>query len=51
MMTAAGCAGVLALELHDRGEERECVRAIGTILAAQFSGLFAFQSVAEAVSA
>jgi hypothetical protein len=51
MVTAGGCAGVLALELQGRGEERECVRAVATILAAQLTALFGFQALAEAVSA
>ena len=51
ILTAGGCAGVLALELQDRGEEREGVRAVAAILAAQFAALFGFQSIAEAVSA
>jgi hypothetical protein len=51
ILTAGGCAGVLALELQDRGEEREGVRAVAAILAAQFAALFGFESMAEAVSA
>jgi hypothetical protein len=51
ILAAGGCAGVLALELQDRGEERECVRAAAAILAAQFAASFGFQSIAEAVSA
>jgi hypothetical protein len=39
--TAAGCVGVLAVELRDRGERREFVAAALTILAAQLSPLLA----------
>jgi hypothetical protein len=51
MVTPAGCAGVLALELHDREEERESVHALATILAAQLATLFGYAPLAEAVSA
>jgi hypothetical protein len=51
MVTPAGCAGVLALELHDRAEERESVHALATILAAQLATLFGYAPLAEAVSA
>lgn len=51
MVTGAGCAGVLALELQDRAEQREWVHAVAAILAAQFAALFGFQAMAEAVGA
>ena len=51
IVTAGGCAGVLAMELQDRGEEREWVRAVASILAAQLAALFGFQALAEAVGA
>jgi transcriptional regulator with XRE-family HTH domain len=50
IVTPTGCAGVLALEMQDRGEERECVRAFATILAAQFAMLFGVAPEAEAVA-
>lgn len=49
IVTPTGCTGVLALEMQDRGEERECVRAFATILAAQFAMLFGVAPDAEAV--
>ena len=51
IVTAGGCAGVLAMELQDRGEERQWVRAVASILAAQLAALFGFQALAEAVGA
>ena len=39
LITASGCAGVLALELRDGGERHESVHAIATILAAQLAAL------------
>jgi transcriptional regulator with XRE-family HTH domain len=50
IVTPTGCTGVLALEMQDRGEERECVRAFATILAAQFAMLFGVAPAAEAVA-
>jgi hypothetical protein len=37
LLTPTGCAGVLALELRNRAEQREDIRAAVTILAAQMS--------------
>jgi hypothetical protein len=51
LLTPAGCAGVLALELRHGSERLECVRAAATILAAQLSTLFGVPVLAEAVSA
>jgi len=51
LITPAGCAGVLALELRHGGERLECVRAAATILAAQLSTLFGVPVLAEAVGA
>ena len=51
LVTGAGCAGVLALELQDRAEEREWVRGVAAIVAAQMAALFGFPSLAEAVGA
>jgi hypothetical protein len=39
LLTATGCAGVLALELHGGGERHESVHALATILAAQLAAL------------
>lgn len=39
LITATGCAGVLALELRNGGERHESVHAIATILAAQLAAL------------
>jgi GAF domain-containing protein len=51
ILAPGGRAGVLALEFQDRGEERESVRALATILAAQLATLFGYGPMAEAVSA
>lgn len=48
LMTPAGCVGVLALELQKRSEERECVRAIGAIIAAQLAALIGTAAPADA---
>jgi transcriptional regulator with XRE-family HTH domain len=39
LLTPSGCAGVLALEMQKRGEERESVRAAGAIVSAQLAAL------------
>ena len=39
LLTPSGCAGVLAIEFGDGGEQRETTRAFATILAAQLSTL------------
>jgi transcriptional regulator with XRE-family HTH domain len=41
MLTPDGCAGVLALEFANGGEQQECVQALAMIVAAQVSTLFA----------
>jgi transcriptional regulator with XRE-family HTH domain len=41
MLTPDGCAGVLALEFANGGEQHECVQALAMIVAAQVSTLFA----------
>ncbi len=46
-----GCVGVLAVELRDGGEQRECVRAFAAILAAQLIAFVGSAPQAEAVSA
>jgi transcriptional regulator with XRE-family HTH domain len=48
LMTPAGCAGVLALELQKRNEERESVRAVGVIIAAQLAALIGTAAPADA---
>jgi transcriptional regulator with XRE-family HTH domain len=47
LMTPSGCVGVLALELLKRNEEREAVRAAGTIIAAQLAALIGAAAPAE----
>ena len=39
LLTSAGCAGVLAIELRGRREEEESVRALAMIFAAQLAAL------------
>jgi transcriptional regulator with XRE-family HTH domain len=51
LMGPAGCVGVLALELRHGGEQREPVRALATILAAQLVTLLGSEPAAEAASA
>jgi len=41
LLTPGACAGVLALEFANGAEQRELVQALATIMAAQFSTLFA----------
>ena len=47
LLTFGGCVGVLALETQRRNEERESVRAAGTIIAAQFAALIGAAMTAE----
>jgi transcriptional regulator with XRE-family HTH domain len=47
LMSPSGCVGVLALELMKRNEEREAVRAAGTIIAAQLAALVGAAAPAE----
>ncbi len=51
LMSSRGCVGVLALELRDGGEQRESVRAMATIMAAQLANLVGSAPMAEAVNA
>jgi hypothetical protein len=51
LVTPSGCAGVLAIELRDGGEQCESVRALAAILAAQLANLFGSTPLAEAVNA
>jgi hypothetical protein len=39
LLTPSGCTGVLAVELRDGGEQRDTIRAVTTILAAQLATL------------
>ena len=48
LLTPSGCVGVLALELQKRNEERESVRAAGTIIAAQLAALIGAASPSDA---
>jgi transcriptional regulator with XRE-family HTH domain len=48
LMTPAGCAGVLAIELTHRKEDRGSVRALATIVAAQLASLIGAARPAEA---
>jgi len=48
LMTPAGCAGVLAIELPPGSAERESVRAVVTIFAAQLARLVGVTRTAEA---
>ena len=48
LITPSGCVGVLAIELQNRGEENESVRALAMILAAQLAALVGAAHPAEA---
>ena len=48
LMTAVGCVGVLAIELPHGSEQRESVRALGTIFAAQLARMVGAARPAEA---
>ena len=48
LLTSAGCAGVLAIELRGRREEEESVRALAMIFAAQLAALVGAAQPAEA---
>ncbi len=51
LMTPAGCTGVLAVELRHGAEQRESVRALATIFAAQLATFVGSAPLAEAVNA
>jgi hypothetical protein len=51
LMTQSGCVGALAVELPHGSEQRESVRALATIFAAQLATLVGTARLAEAVSA
>jgi hypothetical protein len=49
LMTPVGCVGVLAIELRHGREQRESIRALGTIFAAQLARVVGAARPAEAV--
>jgi transcriptional regulator with XRE-family HTH domain len=51
LMTSGGCVGVFAVELQHRGEQREPVRALATIFAAQLAILIGTPRLPQAVNA
>ena len=51
LLTPAGCTGVLAVELRHGAEQRESVRALATIFAAQLATFVGSAPLAEAVNA
>ena len=51
LMTAGGCVGVFAVELRHGGEQREPVRALATIFAAQLAILIGTSRLPQAVNA
>jgi hypothetical protein len=51
MLTPGGCVGVLALELRHGGEQRDSVRALATIFAAQLAPLVEFATLAGGTDA
>jgi GAF domain-containing protein len=51
LMTQSGCVGVLAVELPHGSEQRESVRALATIFAAQLATLVGTARLATAVNA
>jgi transcriptional regulator with XRE-family HTH domain len=51
LMTSSGCVGVFAVELQHRGEQREPVRALATIFAAQLAILIGTPRLPQAVNA
>ena len=51
LMTPGGCVGVFAVELTQGGEQKESVRSLATIFAAQLATLFGYAPLARAVSA
>ena len=51
LLTPAGCTGVFAVELRHGGEQRESVRALATIFAAQLATVVGSAPLAEAVNA
>jgi hypothetical protein len=51
LLTPGGCVGVLAVELRQGGEQKESVRALAAIFAAQLATSVGFAPLAEAVNA
>jgi GAF domain len=51
LMTAGGCVGVFAIELQHGGEQREPVRALATIFAAQLATMIGAHRLPQAVNA
>jgi transcriptional regulator with XRE-family HTH domain len=51
LMTPVGCVGVLAVELQHGSEQKESVRALATIFAAQLATLVGTARLADAVNA
>ncbi len=51
LMTSEGCVGVFAVELQRGGEQRESVRALATIFAAQLATLVGTPRLSQAVNA
>jgi transcriptional regulator with XRE-family HTH domain len=51
LMTASGCVGVFAAELRHGGEQKEPLRAIATIFAAQLASLIGTARLPQAVNA
>jgi hypothetical protein len=51
LLTPAVCVGVLTAELRHGGEQKESVRALATIFAAQLTTIVGSVSLAEAVNA
>jgi hypothetical protein len=51
LMTPGGCVGVFAVELQHGGEQREPVRALATIFAAQLATMIGAPRLPQAVSA
>ena len=51
LLTPTGCGGVLAVELRQGGEQRESVRALATIFAAQLATFVGSVPLAQAANA
>jgi transcriptional regulator with XRE-family HTH domain len=50
LLTAAGCVGALGVELRDGGEQRDSVRAVAAIFAAQLAAWVGLASLADPLS-
>jgi hypothetical protein len=48
LITPTGCGGVLAIELQRRGEQKQPVRALATIFAAQLAASIRTMQFADA---